>query len=103
MSGDVDRPRSFRELLDFLRRNPRARITGPTPASRANVTREADFVKFEAGRLWFSDGFIPVACALTSQAAASEAGVAFDPDGFTVTKFGVAIRVEYLAGEGGGT
>lgn len=96
-------PTNLRELLAFLEASPRVRIHGPTPGTKDFVTRTETFAGYEGGRLWFrpdpgqgSPHFIPVSCTLTDQAARAEAGLAFDPAGFTLTKFGVAIRVEYL-------
>jgi hypothetical protein len=95
-------PTSVRELVRFLGHYPRVRITGPTPDSREPVTRDETFLRLENGRLWFMPvqddakaHHIPIGCAITEAAAQAEAGITFDDAGFTVTKFGVPIRIEY--------
>ena len=94
-------PTSLRELVGWLQQNPHVRITGPTPESAEPTVREEAFVRMEDGRLWFvalNSGActsIPIVCVLSERAAQVETGLEFDAAGFTITKFGVPIRVEY--------
>ena len=94
-------PTSLRELVCWLQQNPHVRITSPTPESAEPTVRDEAFVRMEDGRLWFvalnsGDGTsIPIVCMLSERAAQVETGLEFDAAGFTITKFGVPIRVEY--------
>jgi hypothetical protein len=98
----MDPPRNLRDLVTYLAIHPYVRITGPTPDSREPTTRDDRYLCWVDGRLWFQpeDGsppnHIPIDCRMKA-AASSETGLIFDGQGFTVTKFGVAIRVEYLS------
>jgi hypothetical protein len=97
----MSRPTNLRELAAYLTANPRVRKTVPRPAGLAPIVREESFLTFENGRLWFlAEGlagtFIPISCTLTPQDAQAETGILFDEEGFTVTKFGASIRVDYL-------
>ncbi|HKI19186.1 MAG TPA: hypothetical protein VKA15_14975 [Isosphaeraceae bacterium] len=93
-------PTNLRELVAYLEERPRVRITGPSPHSLEPVMREELYLYWADGLMWFQpfDGppcHIFVGCKLKA-AAGSATGLAFDAEGFTVTKFGVSIRVEYL-------
>ncbi len=93
-------PTNFRSLVDYLAAHPAVRITGPSPKSREPFTRDETFLRYEGGRLWFrsqaGDQHIPIGCVATEAAARAETGIEFDAAGFTIAKFGVQIRVEYL-------
>jgi hypothetical protein len=98
----VMKPTNLKELILYLHSHPRVRITGPTPSSRTPTTRIEEFTFYDQGRMWFNTTagephFIPLNCSMTDRAAASEAGLTIDDEGFTVTKFGTPIRVEYLS------
>jgi hypothetical protein len=88
-------PASLRTLVDFLTASPYVRFTNFDLA-----TQDKKFLREDAGGLWFvcDDGthsYLPIDCRRTEAAAAAEAGVTFDMGGFTLTKVGHSIRVEY--------
>lgn len=93
MPGPRGYPRNLKELVVHLAGSPDVLFCRPgrLPARRR-------FVSYERGGLWFSlDGevepssYLPVHCGRV----ASETGIDFDAAGFTLTKFGIATRVEY--------
>ncbi len=93
-------PASLAQLLAWLSEHPHVRITGPVPWSAEIVSRDEVFLRYGDGSMWFrnhrSDTHIPLHCLRSEAAAASETGIEFDGTGFTVSKFGTTIRVEYL-------
>ncbi len=99
-------PASLAQLLMWLNEHPAVLYHGPTPDSAELVYRVEAFVRYTEGRLWFAadarlhspfepDHFIPLDCR-SGAAAEFETGIEFDGTGFTVSKFGTTIRVEYL-------
>ncbi len=98
----MNAPTNFRELVCYLTANRHVRVTGPTPESVSPVTRDETFLFASMGRLWFQPDsgapphHMPLDCTITEAAAKHETGLEFDAAGFTLTKFGVSIRVEYL-------
>lgn len=94
-------PSCLRDLVPFLSRRPYVRCEGLD-----QVVTDERFLREEAAGLWFlredADGatrdvFLPVN-RRQGRAAAHETGLAFDADGFTITKFGRSIRYTYLRG-----
>ncbi len=90
-------PTNHKELLAYLDDHPCVRFTN----FDGKVTIER-FTRYENGCLWLmtetgTPHFLPLYCRLTPAAAQSEPGLTFDEDGFTFTKFGRRVRVEYLA------
>ncbi len=98
--AEIFPPMSLRQVIFWLLRHPHVRIMGPTRRDAQATTRDEAFVRFEDGSLWFrgteGESCIPVHCIRTEAAAHSETGMEFDATGFVITKFGIAIRVEYL-------
>lgn len=99
-------PGRLRDLVPFLARRPYVRcdvLDGQAAIAHPVVER---FLREDAAGLWFvredaagvaRDVFLPVNCR-RGAAGAHESGLAFDPDGFTLTKFGRSIRYTYLRG-----
>lgn len=93
----MDKPTSLTEAIIYLREHPRVTVRGPDlPLKGVAVTRDEEFVKYTHGGFWFripgqDPHFMPVACGLTQ----AESGLTFDCLGFTLTKFGIPIRVNY--------
>jgi hypothetical protein len=89
-------PMNLREVILWLIGNPQVRIQ----CHGENQPREAAFTRFEDGSLWFrgfsGDSHIPVTCFRTEVAMKARTTMNFDETGFTVEKFGVSIRVEYV-------
>lgn len=90
----MDRPKSLRDLVGYLTDHKFCELTDTR--GRVEIVR---FNRAADGGLWF-DGpkrshYVPVRCGV-GEADLSETGVAFDPEGFSLTKFGVSIRVRYL-------
>jgi hypothetical protein len=101
-------PTNVRELIAHLTAHRRVVITGPTPRDREPHTRPERFHSFAERRLWFLPEdprepihFIPVSSSLTDAAARAEPGLTFDDDGFTFTRFGVSVRVDYVPDQDG--
>jgi len=94
-------PASLSQLLTWLNEHPAVMYHGPTPDSAKLVRRVETFVRYTDRRLWFShdatspDHYIPLDC-LIDHAGECETDIEFDAQGFSVEKFGVTIRVEYL-------
>lgn len=94
-------PRSLRELIAFLGRRPRVVCTGLD-----QVVTEERFLRADGAGFLFrredADGaprdvFLPVNCR-QGAAGAHESGLAFDADGFSLTKFGRTVRYTYCRG-----
>ncbi len=88
------KPTNFRDLLNYLESHPHVSFVRPDKAPEPS-----SYVKYEKGLLWFrgqdgTESHLPVACGL-QPAALHETGIAFHPDRFTFTKFGVALEFFY--------
>jgi hypothetical protein len=91
-AGDLGQPTSVRELVEHLEVEPRVLCRAPGKP----VVAER-YLRHEAGGLWFGDDdggehYIPLNCGRVP----AESGLAFRPDGFAVTKFGVTIEYLYV-------
>jgi hypothetical protein len=94
----IAKPKSLKDLVPYLTENPMVCMYNLD----GSYTEET-FLREEASGLWFrrvfrgetKDHFLPVNCRLSDAAAKHEAGVTFDDAGFTLTKFGKSIRVDY--------
>ena len=88
-------PESLRDLLDFLALHPEVTMT-----NLDGSIEHSAFERAEGSGLWFrraSDGhehYLPVNCRMGA-AAQHESGVTFDAAGFTLSKFGRDLRVDY--------
>jgi hypothetical protein len=89
-------PESLIGLVSYLAERPRVRVTYP-PGLR-QVDQVLRFDRQQHGGLWWrgetdrQEHFTPIDCGKT----AAESGFAFDAAGFTMTKFGQAIRFDYV-------
>jgi hypothetical protein len=102
-------PKALNQLVEFLRAHPRVRVTNLDGSIETRTFHDSD--RGSHG-LWFRrDGqdasvdesamaFLPVNCTMTAAAAMAESGVDLDDAGFTLTKFGRKLRVDYLREEG---
>lgn len=89
-------PKSVKELHDFLLENPRIKVTG----IKGDVEM-GTFTDTDAGGINYKDDsglshYLPVDCHRTEAASKAEAGVDLDDGGFTLTKFGHSVRVDYV-------
>lgn len=103
----MNKPTSLKELFVHFAEHPRVRIT-----DHHGVTTLNQYSSWFDGRLFFQKldtetdpgrtlvvdepHFLPINCKLTDAASQAEAGITFDDTGFTFTKFGHSIRVEYV-------
>lgn len=99
----MTRPQTMRDLVPYLTAHPDVEIHRPEHTSRrtgAVILQMRDVCRFSkqaGGGLWFvepggEEHYLPIDCGMT----AAETGVELDEAGFTLTKFGLPIRVTYL-------
>lgn len=87
----MDKPKDLKALIEYLKVCPR--VQGRHEAA---VMR---FASQQKGGLWFQvEGearrvYLPINCGLT----AAESGFAFTDAGFTVTKFNITLKYDYVA------
>jgi hypothetical protein len=92
----VKAPESLAQLVPFLTVNRHVTFT-----NFDGTVHQSTFARAEGSGLWFRRGhdntehFLPVNCRMTDASARAEAGVTFDAAGFTLSKFGREIRVDY--------
>jgi hypothetical protein len=97
----VKHPENFRELLAYLRENPRVAMTSDDPRMAANLAPASRFISYENGLMWFEDEatgartHLPIACHMPA-ADGHETGLSYSPVGFSMEKFGITIDINYV-------
>lgn len=99
----MPRPKTLREVVRYLADHPEVEIHRPEHTSTRTgqvIPEERSRCRFRAsagGGLWFDaspgrEHYLPIDCGMTE----AETGVTLDEGGFTLVKFGIAIRVTYV-------
>ena len=97
MSKSLSYPRSIRQVVAYLADRPN--VLSTCNDSRVG-TRILTFQRYANGGFWWLDkegkgSYLPIHCGHNKMH--SETGITFDASGFTVTKFKLAIRYEYIS------
>jgi hypothetical protein len=94
------KPRSVRELLDYLDEHPKVAIVSSQPSWNYDHPKEIRVYSHTSrGGLWFTNPkdrnrpcYVPISCGQVD----SETGLEFTESGFAVTKFGVTFTYTYI-------